>query len=102
MHHDHVHGVPDHHVHEWERLRGLGGEEKDGAELKKKEFLLRKYGCGLRTDGREPEVFYEVLAALKIGEKKMDKTQSFAKSYKNSPFFSIRGGCGTQNNVCQE
>ena len=81
MHHDHVHGVPDHHVHEWERLRGLGGEEKDGAELKKKEFLLRKYGCGLRTDGREPEVFYEVLAALKIGEKKMDKTQSFAKSY---------------------
>ena len=32
MHHDHVHGVPDHHVHEWERLRGLGGEEKGGTE----------------------------------------------------------------------
>ena len=29
------------HDHEWERLRGLGGKTK--MELKKKEFLLRKW-----------------------------------------------------------
>ena len=26
------HYVHVHHIHEWERLRGLGGEEKDGTE----------------------------------------------------------------------
>ena len=41
---------------EWERLCGLGGEEKDGTE---------EEGILLRTGGREPKVRLEVLADLK-------------------------------------
>ena len=44
-----------HHVHEWERLRGLGGEEKNVTE--------KKFADG--TGGRGSEVLYEVLAHLK-------------------------------------
>ena len=44
-----------HRIHEWERLRGLGGEEKNVTE--------KKFADG--TGGRGSEVLYEVLAHLK-------------------------------------
>ena len=34
------HYVHVHHIHEWERLRGIGGEEKDGTEEGNTELTL--------------------------------------------------------------
>ena len=39
-----------HHVHEWERLRGFGKEEKDGTEEEEEGILTTE------IDGREPKV----------------------------------------------
>ena len=56
-----------HHVHEWERLRGFGKEEKDGTEEEEEGILTTE------TYGREPKVLKEVLADLKKLRLRLDK-----------------------------